>query len=66
MDLKLGHYTKISPRSTFAVQLWATAVNSLITASILNFQMGLKNVCDLEHAPFKFYCLSQVSFYTAT
>jgi len=41
-DLKLGHYTKIRPRHTFAVQILGIVINSLVCASILNFQMGIK------------------------
>lgn len=44
-DLKLAHYTKIPPRLTFAMQLWATVIMSVVSASVLNFAMGFKDVC---------------------
>lgn len=62
-DLKLAHYLKIPPRHTFAVQVFATLINSFISASILNFQMSFKDICTAD-AAFRFTCPGQNTFFT--
>lgn len=62
-DLKLGHYLKIPPRHTFIAQMWATLVNTFISAALLNFQMSFKDVCTPQ-AAFKFVCPGQATFFT--
>ncbi|KAL1411400.1 hypothetical protein Q8F55_002356 [Vanrija albida] len=63
-DLKVGHYTKIPPRHTFAAQMVATLVSSVVCSALFNFQMDLKNVCTTE-ATFRMTCPGQNTFFTA-
>ncbi|PHH60168.1 hypothetical protein CDD81_2054 [Ophiocordyceps australis] len=54
-DLKLGHYLKVPPRVTFAGQVVATLISSIIVTGMLKFQMTIKDVCT-PNAPMRFYC----------
>lgn len=63
-DLKLAHYLKIPPRSTFAAQMIATLIYCLVSASIFNFAMSFDKVCTAD-AAFRFTCPNQRTFYTA-
>ena len=62
-DLKLAHYVKIPPRHTFYMQIWATLINSLVSAAILNFQMSFKDICTAD-AAFRFTCPGHNTFFT--
>jgi OPT family oligopeptide transporter len=63
-DLKLAHYLKIPPRSTFSAQMVATFIYCMVSAAIFNFAMGFKDICTAD-AEFKFTCPNQRTFYTA-
>lgn len=63
-DLKIAHYLKIPPRITFCVQMLATLISTFVCVGVVQFQMGLKNVCATTGAPFSFSCPGQRSFYT--
>jgi OPT family oligopeptide transporter len=63
-DLKLAHYTKIPPKYTFACQMIATFVSSVVCTAIFNFQMGFKDVCTPD-AAFGFSCPGNTTFFTA-
>ncbi|TQV97800.1 OPT oligopeptide transporter family [Cordyceps javanica] len=64
-DLKIAHYVKIPPRVTFAGQLLATFISTLVCTGVLKFQMDLKNVCQ-ENAPMRFTCPGPNTFFTAS
>ncbi|KAJ4150568.1 hypothetical protein LMH87_011313 [Akanthomyces muscarius] len=64
-DLKLAHYVKIPPRVTFAGQLLATLISTLVCTGVLKFQMDIKNVCT-EDAPMRFFCPGPNTFFTAS
>jgi OPT family oligopeptide transporter len=63
--LKLAHYIKIPPRQTFAAQVVATLVSTLVCVGILNFQMNdIPGVCTVN-APNHFTCPGINTFFTA-
>ncbi|KYK55786.1 hypothetical protein DCS_07750 [Drechmeria coniospora] len=64
-DLKIAHYVKIPPRVTFAGQMLATLISTLICTGIMKFQMDIKNVCTPD-APMRFYCPGPNTFFTAS
>lgn len=65
-DLKLAHYTKIPPRQTFAAQMVATFLSTLVCVGVLNFQlMHIRNVCT-EEAQFKLTCPGVNTFFTSS
>lgn len=65
-DLKLAHYVKIPPRQTFAAQMVATFVSTLVCVGVLNFQLvHIKNVCT-EEAKFKLTCPGVNTFFTSS
>ncbi|RFU72836.1 hypothetical protein TARUN_9426 [Trichoderma arundinaceum] len=64
-DLKIAHYLKIPPRITFFAQMIPTLLSTFICVAVVQFQMGLDNVCALQGAPFSFSCPNQRSFFTA-
>ncbi|EGX93023.1 Oligopeptide transporter OPT superfamily [Cordyceps militaris CM01] len=64
-DLKIAHYVKIPPRITFAGQLVATLISTLVCTGVLKFQIELKNVCQ-ENAPMRFLCPGPNTFFTAS
>ncbi|KAM0244716.1 hypothetical protein ACHAQJ_010728 [Trichoderma viride] len=63
-DLKIAHYLKIPPRITFFAQVIPAFVSTFICVAVMQFQMGLENVCT-PAAPFSFTCPGQVTFYTS-
>ncbi|POR33863.1 Sexual differentiation process protein isp4 [Tolypocladium paradoxum] len=64
-DLKLAHYVHIPPRVTFAGQMVATLVSTLVCTGVLKFQMEIKDVCT-SHAPMRFWCPGNNIFFTAS
>lgn len=64
-DLKIAHYVKIPPRVTFAGQLLATLISTLVCTGVLNFQINIKDVCT-EEAPMRFLCPGPNTFFTAS
>lgn len=64
-ELKIAHYLKIPPRITFFAQMIPTLFSTIICVAVMQFQMGLENVCALHGAPFSFTCPNQNSFFTA-
>ncbi|POR35147.1 Sexual differentiation process protein isp4 [Tolypocladium paradoxum] len=64
-DLKLAHYVHIPPRVTFAGQMLATLISTLICTGIMKFQMEIKDVCTTI-APMRFYCPGNNTFFTAS
>lgn len=64
-DLKIAHYVKIPPRVTFAGQMVATLISTVVCTGVLKFQMDLKNVCQ-EGAPMRFTCPGPNTFFTAS
>ncbi|PNY27491.1 Sexual differentiation process protein isp4 [Tolypocladium capitatum] len=64
-DLKIAHYLHIPPRVTFAAQLVATLVSTLVCTGIMKFQMDVKDVCT-KAAPMRFYCPGPNTFFTAS
>ena len=65
-DLKLGHYSKIPPRTMFIGQTVATIVSTCAAMAILNWQVtGIKGICTPE-AQAKFYCPGTSTFFTAS
>ncbi|KAJ3488271.1 hypothetical protein NLG97_g6228 [Lecanicillium saksenae] len=64
-DLKIAHYVKIPPRVTFAGQMLATLISTIVCTGVLKFQMDLKNVCT-ENAPMRFTCPGPNTFFTAS
>ncbi|KAG9100511.1 hypothetical protein FRC06_004058 [Ceratobasidium sp. 370] len=65
-DLKLGHYTKINPRTLFVSQTLATIISTTIAMSIMNWQVNsIKGVCTPQ-AQAKFTCPGTSTFFTAS
>ncbi|QRW12697.1 OPT oligopeptide transporter protein [Ceratobasidium sp. AG-Ba] len=65
-DLKLGHYTKINPRTLFMCQTVATIISTTIAMSIMNWQVNsIKGVCTPQ-AQAKFTCPGTSTFFTAS
>lgn len=64
-DLKVAHYVKIPPRVTFAGQMVATLISTIVCTGVIMFQMDIADVCT-ENAPMRFYCPSPTTFFTAS
>ncbi|KAK3179333.1 hypothetical protein K4F52_009236 [Lecanicillium sp. MT-2017a] len=64
-DLKVAHYVKIPPRATFAGQMIATLISTLVCSGVMKFQMEIKDVCT-KQAPMRFYCPGPNTFFTAS
>ncbi|KAI6363790.1 hypothetical protein MCOR07_005417 [Pyricularia oryzae] len=65
-DLKLAHYVKIPPRTTFIAQVVATLVSTFVCTGVLNFQMNMiPGVCTPD-APNRFTCPGINTFFTAS
>jgi OPT family oligopeptide transporter len=64
-DLKLAHYTHIPPRITFAAQMVATFVSTFVGVGVMNFQLGLPEVCSPTNKD-HFYCYGIQTFFTAS
>ncbi|KAK5995245.1 Oligopeptide transporter 2 [Cladobotryum mycophilum] len=64
-DLKIAHYVKIPPRVTFAGQMLATFISTLICTGVMKFQMEIKDICT-DHAPMRFFCPGNNTFFTAS
>ena len=64
-DLKLGHYLKMPPRVTFAAQIVATLVSTLISTGLMVFQMKIDNVCT-PNAPANMSCPVVHTFFTSS
>ena len=65
-DLKLAHYVKIPPRQTFAAQMVATFLSTLVCIGVLNFQMlTIDGVCTPD-AQYKLTCPGVNTFFTAS
>jgi len=65
-DLKLGHYVKIPPRSTFMVQLVATIMAAFVQVGVKNWMFAnIKDMCSKEQAS-QLTCPHNQVFYTAS
>ncbi|QNP96307.1 Oligopeptide transporter 5 [Yarrowia lipolytica] len=64
-DQKLTHYAHLPPRSIFWLQIWATLVNGVVCLGVIQFQLGLENLCDADNK-LKFTCPSETTFFTAS
>ena len=65
-DLKLAHYVKIPPRHTFAAQMIATFLSTLVCIGVLNFQiLTIDGVCTPD-AQYKLTCPGVNTFFTAS
>lgn len=64
-DLKVAHYVKIPPRVTFAGQMVATFISTLVCTGVLKFQIDLRDVCT-DKAPMRFICPGPNTFFTAS
>ncbi|GAO17649.1 hypothetical protein UVI_02002110 [Ustilaginoidea virens] len=56
---------QIPPRVTFAGQMVATFVSTIICAGVIKFQMDIPGVCTLN-PPMRFKCPSPTTFFTAS
>ncbi|EHK17282.1 uncharacterized protein TRIVIDRAFT_161010 [Trichoderma virens Gv29-8] len=45
-DMKLAHYVKIPPRQMFAAQIVSTVVSTFVVLAVVNFQLGVKGMCN--------------------
>ncbi|KAK5059812.1 hypothetical protein LTR84_009695 [Exophiala bonariae] len=46
LDLKLGHYLKVPPRTMFAAQVYATTLAAFVAIGVNSWQMGnIKDLC---------------------
>jgi OPT family small oligopeptide transporter len=63
-DLKLAHYCKLPPRTTFWAQLIATFISTLVCTGVFNFQLHLDGICTAD-APWGFTCPGINTFFTA-
>ncbi|KAK0545172.1 hypothetical protein OC845_005226 [Tilletia horrida] len=65
-DLKLGHYMKIPPRTTFMIQLVASAWCPIVQVGVKTWAFNnIPDVCT-EDARNHFYCPQAQTFYTAS
>ncbi|KAJ6785491.1 hypothetical protein PWT90_10569 [Aphanocladium album] len=64
-DLKVAHYLKLPPRVTFAGQMIATLISTVVCSGVLKFQMDIKDVCT-TNAPMRFFCPGPNTFFTAS
>ena len=65
-DLKLGHYSKIPPRTMFVAQLVSTLLAAFVTLSITNWQIeNLEDFCLLSQKQ-KFSCPGTNTFFTSS
>ncbi|EQK98568.1 Oligopeptide transporter OPT superfamily [Ophiocordyceps sinensis CO18] len=64
-DLKIAHYVKIPPRVTFAGQMLATLISTLVCSSLIKFQMNIEDVCSPK-SPMHFTCPGANTFFTAS
>lgn len=65
-DQKLTHYAHLPPRNIFAIQLWATMVNALVSLGVLTFQEHrVKDICTLKN-PMKFVCPNEDTLFSAS
>jgi OPT family small oligopeptide transporter len=64
-DMKLAHYTKIPPWTTFIAQMLATFISTFITTGVMRWQLDIKDVCTSD-APFRFSCPGITTFFTAS
>ncbi|KAG9084041.1 hypothetical protein FRC07_013734 [Ceratobasidium sp. 392] len=65
-DLKLGHYTKINPRTLFVSQTIATIISTTIAMSIMNWQVNSIKGVYTPQAQVKFTCPGTSTFFTAS
>ncbi|KAK0518852.1 hypothetical protein OC842_007654, partial [Tilletia horrida] len=65
-DLKLGHYMKIPPRTTFMIQLIGTAWCAIVQIGVKAWAFGhIRDICTSD-AQNRFVCPSARTFYTAS
>ncbi|KAK1985221.1 OPT oligopeptide transporter [Colletotrichum cereale] len=64
-DLKVAHYLKIPPRQTFACQMLATLISTLVCTGVMNFQINIPKICT-PNAPMRFFCPGPNTFFTAS
>ncbi|CEJ91212.1 Putative Oligopeptide transporter OPT-like protein [[Torrubiella] hemipterigena] len=65
-DMKVGHYMKIPPRSTFAAQAFAVVWLSIVQICTYNFLMGnIEGICT-DDQPQGLTCPTAVTFYNAS
>ncbi|KAL1617046.1 hypothetical protein SLS54_008041 [Diplodia seriata] len=64
-DLKLAHYVKIPPRTTFWAQAAATLVSAFVCTGVMNFQMrNIHDICESDQKD-KFTCPGVNTYFTA-
>jgi len=63
-DLKLAHYVKIPPRTTFIAQIVATFISTFVCTGVFNFQMHMEGICTAQ-ASWGFTCPGINTFFTA-
>ncbi|GME41079.1 opt oligopeptide transporter [Neofusicoccum parvum] len=64
-DLKLAHYVKIPPRTTFWAQCAATLVSAFVCTGVMNFQMrNIHDICESDQKD-KFTCPGVNTYFTA-
>lgn len=64
-DLKIAHYVKIPPRVTFAGQMVATLISTVVCSGVMMLQINIADVCT-DKAPMRFYCPGPNTFFTAS
>ncbi|CEJ90946.1 Putative Oligopeptide transporter OPT superfamily [[Torrubiella] hemipterigena] len=64
-DLKIAHYVKIPPRVTFAGQIIATLISTIVCTGVMKFQIDIKDVCTAS-ASMRFLCPGPNTFFTAS
>ncbi|PKS13115.1 hypothetical protein jhhlp_000457 [Lomentospora prolificans] len=65
-NLKLGHYVKVPPRQSFAAQLVATLLSTLVCTGVQVYQMHkIPDVCN-DDAPMDLLCWTIDSIYTSS
>lgn len=66
-NLKLGHYVKVPPRQSFAAQVAATLLSTLVCTGVQVYQMNkIPNVCDEIDAPMKLFCWNVDVIFTSS
>jgi len=66
IDMKVGHYMKIPPRSMFAAQLFAVIWLSIVQIATYNFLLGnIEGICTHEQKQ-GLTCPNATTFYNAS
>jgi hypothetical protein len=65
-DLKLGHYVKVPPRSTFLVQMVATILAAFVQVGVKDWMFNnIPNICQ-DNAPARLTCPHNRVFFTSS